>query len=67
MQQPGEPYYDFIQRRSADYAAWQREQDAAREAFRAEHGEHDDRLASPLAVGVGTYDGNGQPRGSGWW
>lgn len=64
--QPGETYFDLIQRRSADYAAWQRGCDERAAAHRAEHGESEGMNVS-LAAGVGTFDGNGNPKGSGWW
>lgn len=64
-QQPGETHYSFIQRRSADYAAWQREQDAISKSL-AEH-RSGDALSVDLAAGVGCYDANGLPKGSGWF
>lgn len=62
---PGETHADVIKRRSADFAAWQKEQDAERE--RLAEFRSGDGLNTDLACGVGTYDGNGNPKGSGWW
>lgn len=62
FRQPGESWHDWDKRRTAG-------KEAAHEARMAE-------LASlkplytgslGLAVGVGTYDANGNPKGSGWW
>jgi hypothetical protein len=63
---PGESYFDMIQRRSADAAQWRKEQDAERERL-AEFRSADAWQNTDLAAGVGTYDGNGNPKGSGWW
>lgn len=61
-QQPGESYFDMIQRRSADYAAYQREQDERRNNFVGPRRP----CNSMFPVNVGNYDCNGNPKGSGW-
>ncbi len=60
--QRGETERAYIERRSADYAAWQREQDAARLAFVGP------RRPCPaiIPLSVGNYDINGNPKGEGW-
>jgi hypothetical protein len=63
---PGETHADVIARRSADAAQWRKEQDAERERL-AEFRSADAWENTDLACGVGTFDGNGQPRGAGWW
>ena len=63
MRQPGESWHDWDKRRMAENAA-------AFERRAAELPKPLDGLRSgllDLAVGVGTFDANGNPKGSGWW
>lgn len=62
---PGESRGDWEARRAADFAESQRRADARREAYLAEHGAFKPCLTD-RACGVGTYDGNGNPKGLGW-
>ena len=63
FRQPGESWHDWDKRRIA-------ENEAALEAKMADYPAPLDHLKAGglgLAVGVGTYDANGNPKGSGWW
>ncbi len=69
--QRGETTRAYIERRSADFAAWQREQDAVRDAVATALAR--DKIAgmrsenlSCIPLSVGTYDANGQPKGANW-
>jgi hypothetical protein len=66
MRKPGESDASFRGRQDAAYARWQEEQDAERERLRALGGSANPDSIS-LAVGVGTFDSAGNPKGSGWW
>lgn len=58
MRQPGESWHDWDRRRIAENAA----------AFERRYANYP-KPSSPVTfpVGVGTYDANGNPKGSGWW
>lgn len=63
FRQPGEPFADYERRRLAENAA----------GFERRAAEFKMPLKPlrcgllGLATGVGTYDANGNPKGSGWW
>lgn len=60
QRQPGESWHDWDRRRIAENT----------EALLAEYAEPLTPLRTGslgLAVGVGTYDCNGQPKGQNWW
>jgi hypothetical protein len=61
---PGESLSDWEARCAAIYAESQRREDEAREHRRATVGFEPGM--TDLACGVGTYDCNGNPKGSGW-
>jgi hypothetical protein len=56
LQQPGETDEDFYARREASLVRWY-----------ASRGREIPKLEASLSAGVGTFDGNGNPKGSGWW
>lgn len=62
--QPGETMLAFRERMTADCLARQERDDAERERRRAlgllNQGE------GAIATGIGTFDANGHPKGSGW-
>lgn len=70
MRQPGEPWRDWERRRVAENAASAERRHAefmAAVNARRAAGIPDAPCLPGLAVGVGTYDANGNPKGSGWW
>jgi len=69
MRQPGESYADYERRRVAENAASAERRHAefmAAVNARRAAGIPDAPCLLGLAVGVGTYDANGVPKGSGW-
>ena len=56
LQQPNETDDDFYARREASLVRWY-----------ADRGRSVPVLTADCAAGVGTFDGNGNPKGSGWW
>ena len=63
MQQPDEPDAYYALRRAANYRAWEQEQAALGRKVPA----LGEGLSVERSCGVGTFDGNGNPRGAGWW
>jgi hypothetical protein len=63
---PGETEYELVQRRGREAEERARNFDAAVAARRVA-GIPDKPIGTVLAAGGGTFDCNGNPKGSGWW